>query len=61
MRGVLRPTEVRGSFGPTIPEDEERPAYMSDPNFKTLLESYRDQIVEIQILKRALEYDLTEI
>ena len=43
---------------PTIPEDESYPDYISDPSFQTLVESYRDQLAEIPMLKDALDKDL---
>jgi len=43
---------------PTIPEDQAYPDYISDPSFQALVESYRDQIAEIPVLKGVLEKDL---
>ncbi len=46
---------------PQPPGDEETPAYLSDPNFEAMLNSYRDAIVDIPILENALENDGTEV
>jgi penicillin amidase len=46
---------------PTIPPTETYPSYISDPSFKSLVESYRDQIAGIPILKKALESDSGEV
>jgi penicillin amidase len=42
---------------PTIPDDQAYPDYISDPSFYTMVESYRDQIADIPLLKQALESD----
>jgi penicillin amidase len=46
---------------PKAPEDEAYPAYLTDPDFQGLVESYRNQIADIPILKRALESDAGEV
>jgi penicillin G amidase len=42
---------------PTIPDDQTLPSYISDPNFYSMVESYRDQIAGIPILNKALASD----
>jgi penicillin amidase len=44
-------------FTPTVPDDEQLPEYLSYPGFYELLESYRNTISEIPILKSAMERD----
>jgi acyl-homoserine lactone acylase PvdQ len=46
---------------PTIPPGEQYPSYISDPSFRNLVESYRNQIADIPILKQALEKDSGEV
>jgi penicillin amidase len=53
----LAPGEEPPSGEP--PADEQPPAFMSDPNFQTLTQNYRDAIADIPILQDALENDLT--
>jgi len=48
-------------FTPTIPESETYPDYISNPSFQNLVESYRDQITDIPILKQALQKDSGEV
>jgi penicillin G amidase len=46
--------------GPSTPETEELPSYLTDPSFQDLITSYRDQISEIPILSQALTKDSGE-
>ena len=41
------------------PADEEHPDYLSDPNFESLVQDWRNEIVDIPVLNTALEQDLT--
>jgi len=46
---------------PTIPDNEALPSYVSDPSFYSMVESYRSQVADIPILKKALESDYGEM
>ena len=53
--GSLAPEET-----PQLPEDDDFPDYIDDPAFADLVQSYRDTIVDIPILRQALERDSSE-
>jgi len=54
----IQPVEDPGS---EPPPDESVPSYMADPGFEALVQGYKDQIVDIPLLKKALDSDFSEM
>ena len=56
----IPPGGLSANVFPEPPADEEMPAYMNDPNLKSMLEKYIADIEEIPMLERALRPDFAE-